>query len=98
MDEFEELRQRRQQALQEQAELQQQLEQLEGLVKNNMSKDALARYGNLKVAHPERAVQLLIVLAQAIQAKQIGKVDDETLKRILEKITPQKRDITIRRV
>ena len=85
MDEFEELRQRRQQALQEQAELQQQLEQLEGLVKNNMSKDALARYGNLKVAHPERAVQLLIVLAQAIQAKQIGKVDDETLKRILEK-------------
>src|SRR3989338_5878571 len=98
MDEFEELRQRRQQALQEQAELQQQLEQLEGLVKNNMSKDALARYGNLKVAHPERAVQLLIVFAQAIQAKQIGKVDDETLKRILEKITPQKRDITIRRV
>jgi len=110
MDELDEIRKRKleelkkqqvegmQQQAQEQQQLQQQIQQLETLVKQSFTKEALERYGNLKAAYPERAVQLLVILSQAIQSGQVSKIDDNTLKEILKKITPEKKDFKIKRV
>jgi programmed cell death protein 5 len=84
--------------LQETQKIQQQVEQLESFVKQAFTKEALQRYGTLKIAHPDKAVQLLVILAQAIQNGQITKIDDEQLKQILKKLTPKKRDFKIRRI
>ena len=87
-----------QQQSQEEEEMKQQIEQLEAVVKQALTKEALERYGNLKAAFPDRAVQLLVILVQALQSGQIKNIDDNTLKDILKKITPKKRDIKINRV
>jgi len=87
-----------QQQTQEEEQMKQQIEQLEIVVKQALTKEALERYGNLKTAFPDRAVQLLVVLAQAIQSGQIKNIDDDTLKEILKKISPEKKDIKIKRV
>jgi len=108
MDELEEIRQRKMEDLQrqlqlegpqtEEAQVQQQLEALESLVRNFLDKDALARYGALKTAHPEKASQLLLILGQAIHSGTVKeKLTDEQLKDILRKITPQKKDTRIQR-
>ena len=83
--------------MQEEAQAQQQIEQLETLVKQKLTRGALQRYGNVKAAHPEKAIQLLVVLAQAIQQGQIDQVDDDTLKQILIKLTPEKKEFKIKR-
>jgi len=108
MDELEELKKRRlrelqqkqqeelqQQALEE-AQLQQQIEQLESIVKQVFTKDALQRYGNLKSAHPEKAIQLLVLLGQAIQQGQIKSINDAQLKELLKRLSPKK-EIRIQR-
>jgi len=110
MDELEETRKRKltelrkeqlegiQQQAKEEEQLKQQIQQLEIAVKQVLTKDALERYGNLKAAFPDRAVQLLVILANAVQSGQIAKIDDGTLKEILKKITPKKKGIEIKRV
>ena len=109
MDELEKIRKKKleqlqsmqqgniQNQMQEEAQAQEQIGQLEILVKQKLTKDALQRYGNVKAAHPEKAVQLLVVLAQAIQQGQIGQVDDDTLKQILIKLTPEKKEFKIKK-
>jgi programmed cell death protein 5 len=87
-----------QQQSQEEQQLQQQIQQLEMIVKQALTKEALQRYGNLKAAFPDRAVQLLVILTQAIQSGQVSKIDDNTLKEILKKLSPEKRDVKIKRV
>lgn len=88
-----------QQHAQEQAQIQHQIEQMENIVRQFLTKEALARYGNLKAAHQEKALQLLIILFQAIQKGQVqDKIDDLMLKRILGQLTPKKKDIKIKRV
>ena len=88
-----------QQQANEQSQVQQQIEQMEDIVRQFFTKEALARYGSLKIAHHEKALQLLLILFQAIQKGQIqGKVDDSTLKKILEQLTPKKKEIKIKRV
>lgn len=86
------------QQAQEEEQLKRQIEQLEMIVRQALTKEALQRYGNLKVAFPDRAVQLLVILAQTIQSGQINKIDDNTLKEILKKLSPKKRDVKIKRV
>ena len=111
MDEFDEVRKRKleqlrikqqdafEQQAQEEAQMQQQVSQLEAVVKQFLTKDALARYGNLKAAHPEKAVQLLAVLGQAIQSGQLHeKIDDEKLRELLKRLFPEKREFKIKRV
>jgi len=107
MDELEEIKKKRlmelqeQQGeqLQEQQQLQAQIEQLEAMVKQFLSKEALQRYGNLKAAHADKAVQLLAVLGQAIQQSQIKeKISDEKLKSILKQLQPEKKEFKIKRV
>lgn len=109
MDELEEIKKRRlqelrkkqleqmQQQSQEQEQLQQQVQQLESTVKQAFTKEALERYGNLKAAFPDKAVQLTVILAQAIQSGQIAKIDDETLKEVLRRLSPKKREFRINR-
>ena len=106
MDELEELKRKKLEELksqqstqsQEETQLKQQVEQLEAVVKQAFTKEALERYGNLKAAHPEKAVQLLVILGQAIQQGQITKIDDDKLKEILLKLTPKKREFKIKKV
>jgi programmed cell death protein 5 len=107
MDELEEIRKRKlaelqnqqQESLQEQQQMQAQLEQLETVVKQFFTKEALERYGNLKAAHQEKAVQLLVVLGQAVQQGQIKeKITDEKLKEILKQLQPEKKEFKIKRV
>ena len=96
---LEELMSSQQEQLQEQAQVQQQVDQMETVVKQFLTKDALTRYGNLKAAHKEKALQLLVVLLQAIQKGQVqDKIDDTLLKKILGEITPKKKEIKIKRV
>ena len=93
-----ELQQQQQQGnaqMQQEMALQQQMEQLEALVKQHLSKQALERYGNLKVAHPETTMQLTVVLARLIQEGRVKEVSDAQLKELLIQIIPKKRDIKI---
>lgn len=95
---LEELMRAQQAQSEQQAQMQQQVEQIESVVRQFFTKDALTRYGNLKAAHQEKALQLLVILFQAIQKGQVsGKIDDATLRKILEQLTPKKKDIKIRR-
>ena len=72
---------------------------MESVAKQFMTKEALARYGNLKTAHQEKSLQLLLILFQAIQKGQIkSQIDDSTLKKVLEQLTPKKKEIRIKRV
>ena len=83
----------------EQLQLQQQVEQMESVVRQYLSKDALVRYGNIKAAHNEKALQLVALLFQLIQNGQLKSViDDKIMKKLLLQLEPKKRDIQIRRV
>lgn len=96
---LEELMHLQQEKSQEHAQIQQQVEQMENIVRQFMTKDALARYGNLKTAHHEKALQLLLILFQAIQKGQIqDKINDSILKKVLEQLTPKKKEIKIKRI
>lgn len=103
-EELEEIKQRKmlemqkqqfQRQFQEQAQLQKQIEQLEALIKTKLTKEAISRYGNIKSAHPELAVQLLVILAQLIQTQPIESIDDDELRQILQKISPEKKEMRI---
>lgn len=91
----EELQRKSQKEVEDKAQLQQQISQLEEIVKQVLTKDALQRYGNLKTAHPEKAVQLLVVIANAIQSQGITRIDDDQLKNVLMMLE-KKRNIKIR--
>ena len=106
MDELEEIKKRKLEELKqqqesgqqdEQAQLQQQIQQLEGIVKQAFTKEALERYGNLKTAHPDKAVQVLAILGQAISSGQLTKIDDTQLKELLTRLTPEKKEFKITR-
>ena len=91
--------QQKNQQADEQAKLQQQVELMENAVRQVLTKEALERYGNIKAAHKETALQLVVGIFQAVQKGQIGgKIDDATLKQILEQITPKKKEIKIKRI
>ncbi len=73
---------------QAEAEMAQQIGALEGAVKAHLTKEALQRYGTLKLAHPETATQLLIAVAQAIEAGKLkGMLGDEQLKEVLQQLS-----------
>ncbi len=108
MTDLEELRRRRMEELQgqitaqqteelrEQIQLQKQVALLESIAKQKMTKEAVTRYGNLKSAHPEKAIQLIAILAQAIQQGQITEqITDEKLKSLLIQLEPPKKEFKI---
>lgn len=86
------------QALQEQIQLQQQIEMLEQVARQYLTNEAIQRYGNLKSAHPEIAIRVIVLIAQAVQMGQIReKIDDKKFKQLLSQIQEPKKDIKIQR-
>lgn len=68
-------------------QLQQQILLLESVAKQFMSREAISRYGALKIAHPETAVKAIAFIAQAVQLGHIKeKLSDEDFKIILKEI------------
>ncbi len=80
---------------QEAAELDAQVQKLEALVRQHLSRDALARYGSIKAAHPDRALQVLIFLGKLVQSGKVDMVSDEQLKMLLMNMTTPRRDSKI---
>lgn len=105
MDELEALRQKKLQEMQNQAlaqnqeiaQVEAQIQQLEQLARTVMDSEAMQRYGTLKTAHPEKAVQALLVLAQLVQSQRLKNLDDEGFKEILRQLDTGKKDFTITR-
>lgn len=108
MTDLEELKRRRMEELQsqitaqqtedlrEQIQLQKQVAMLESIARQKMTREAVTRYGNLKSAHPEKAIQIIAILAQAIQQGQITEqVTDEKLKSLLIQLEPPKKEFKI---
>ena len=110
MDEkLEELKKKKLKQLQEQASLEegmdQQKEQKEEFEKQKkmilisvLTPKARERLGNIKVARPKIAEQIesqLIMLAQSGRLK--NKINDKQLRELLSRMMPKKRDINIRR-
>ncbi|MCX6707957.1 MAG: hypothetical protein NT001_07565 [Candidatus Woesearchaeota archaeon] len=96
---LEEIRQRYHQSMENQAQdegdLHQQIQQIELIIKQKMTKEALQRYSNIKAADPERSVQVIALLAQLIQAGRMDRIGDSELKKLLMMITPRKRETKI---
>jgi DNA-binding TFAR19-related protein (PDSD5 family) len=85
-----------QQQVNEQVELQKQIQQLENSVKPYLSKEAVSRYSNLKAAHPDKAVQALLVVLQAIQSGGLkGIKSDEMFKNLLLQLKQPKKEFRI---
>ena len=84
---------------QEKLKLQQQIQALESLAKQWMSAEAITRYGTLKAAYPEKAVQVIAIIAQLVQQGQIKqKITDAELKSLLIQIEPKKKETSIKRL
>jgi len=76
----------------------QKVQQLENIVKQYLNKEALLRYGNIKVAHPQKALQIITILAQLIETQQLNeKLTDEQFKNLLLNLKEKKDFRIIRR-
>jgi DNA-binding TFAR19-related protein (PDSD5 family) len=65
---------------------------LENTAKKFMSKEAISRYGNLKMAHPETAIKAIAAIAQAAQLGQVKeKIQDREFKSLLIEIQKGKK-------
>ena len=72
------------------AQVQQQLTQLEISAKKKMTREAISRYGAIKLSHPEVAVQAIFIVGQAVQQGMKEIIDDEKFKEILREIQKAK--------
>jgi len=106
MSDIDELRQRRMQELQQQAmaaENQQRMQQELEMQKRQamiqiLTPEAKNRLANLKLTKPEFVDQIELQLIQLVQSGQVkSKITDEQLKALLQRLTPQKRNINITR-
>jgi programmed cell death protein 5 len=107
IDELEGLRRKKLQQLQMQqdqvAEARERQEALESqrqaILRGIMTPEARERLGRLKTAYPQIAATVEQQLIMLAQSGRLGnqKIDDDTLRQILEKLVPQKREIKIER-
>ena len=67
-----------------------QIKVLEDTAKKKMTKEAISRYGNLKIAHPELAIKAVSLIAQASQTQEIGMINDFHFKELLAQIQDRK--------
>jgi len=108
-EELEELKKKKLQELQQQAALQETLEEQEiqkkqveeqkkTILRSIMTNPARERLARIKMARPEVAEAIenqLIMIAQSGQLK--NKINDDQLRMLLTKVIPKKRDIKIKR-
>ena len=80
------------------SQLKQQIAMLESLAKQKMSREAVSRYGSLKLAHPETAIKAIAMIAQAVQAGQLREtLTDEDFRTLLKNIQEGKQTYNFRR-
>ena len=77
--------------------LQQQIQQMELVVRQHLTSDALSRLGNVKVSNPQLAIQLIIYLGQRIQSGKVGMIDDAQFKAMLQQLSTPRREFKITR-
>ncbi len=76
--------------------LQEKILQIENMAKAYMTKDAITRYGNLKSAHKEKALQVIALIAKLASENQIKeKVTDEQFKDLLRRLEPERKETKI---
>lgn len=102
-DELEQIRQKKLQEMQSRLEERKQLEnqqqaienQKEMLLKKILTPEAKSRLTNLKLADPEFAGQLELLILKIYQSGQVSKITDEQLKKVLLKIKGNKKETKI---
>jgi len=62
------------------------LSSIEKIAKQKMSKEAISRYGSLKLAHPEIAIKAIAAIAQAVHSGMDETITDEQFKTLLKQI------------
>jgi len=95
---FMELQQAQDQAVAQQQMREQQQVQRQTILRQILSPEARERLGRIELAYPELADSIenqLIALAQSGRVQRV--IDDATLKQILERVMPKKREIKIER-
>ena len=108
-EELEKLRKKRLQELQQQASIQEGLEEQEAqekqfeeqkkiILRSILTAAARERLGRIKVARPEVVESIENQLIMVFQSGQLkNKINDEQLRMLLSKAIPKKRDIKIKR-
>lgn len=87
-----------QKQIEEQARLQSQIEMLEKIAKQFLNKEAIERYGRVKLAHPAIAIKAIAVIAQAAELGQLKKpLTDAEFKELLRKLQEGKKEFRFRR-
>lgn len=82
--------------VEEKKKLQEQILQIESIAQKNMTKEAIMRYGTLKSAHVQKALQAITFIAQLSMQNQIQeKITDEQFKKLLLKLEPERRETKI---
>ena len=75
---------REEEQLRAEIELAKNLGIIENFAKSKMSREAISRYGTLKMAHPDKAVKAISFIAEAVQAGQIKEtITDAQFKELL---------------
>ena len=94
----EELQRQQQTAVQQEAAKQQMDQQKQTVMRQILTPEARDRLARLKTARPEFVEQVEAQLIMLVQSGQIReKISDEILVQILEKLTPEKKEIKITR-
>ncbi len=87
-----------QKQFEQQARMQQQVEMLEGIAKQFLSKDAAERYGRVKIAHPALAIKIVALIAQAAQAGQLqNQISDAQLRELLIRLQEGKKEFRFKK-
>jgi len=78
--------------------MQQQVDMLEGIAKQFLSKEAIERYGRVKMAHPSLAIKTAALIAQAGQTGQITEqISDAQLKELLARLQEGKKEFRFKK-
>lgn len=72
--------------MQKHIEMQQNIALLEGIAKKKMTREAISRYGAVKLSHPENALKAILIIAQAVEQGMEDIIDDNKLKEIFREI------------
>lgn len=79
-------KQEQSQSSQDEMVLKKQISILESHIRRFMTKDAYLRYTNLKLAHKDLSIQILVLLNQALQTNQIKQINDNDFKDLLKRL------------
>ncbi|MBI2148056.1 hypothetical protein HYU23_00090 [Candidatus Woesearchaeota archaeon] len=76
--------------------IQEKILEIETMAKKFMTQEAISRYGTLKSAHIQKALQAIALIAQLASQNQIKeKITDEQFKQLLMRLEPEKKETRI---